>query len=158
MSWFQWERQLFCYNWLFYKCFSFPFCRNVLTRSGYWLLITRLNCLYRTTHFGIITWAGSLECVNCERELHLTHPAAAAGLCNNCKYHILSITVYDCKYTEKLCKSLQCKVCGASSSQPDYLSARVRPRRQKWSIIRKKCKRREQQPWGQERRRGAVVL
>lgn len=55
MSLFQWEHQLFCYDWLFYKCFSVPFCRNVLTRSGYWLLITQLNCLYCTTDFLGIT-------------------------------------------------------------------------------------------------------
>lgn len=59
MSLFQWEHQLFCYDWLFYKCFSVPFCRNVLTRSGYWLLITQLNCLYCTTDFLALTWPDS---------------------------------------------------------------------------------------------------
>lgn len=44
-----WEHQLFYYDWLFYKCFSVLLFRNVLTRSGYWLLITQLNCLYCTT-------------------------------------------------------------------------------------------------------------
>lgn len=58
-SLFQWEHQLFCYDWLFYKCFSVPFCRNVLTRSGYWLLITQLNCLYCTTDFLALTWPES---------------------------------------------------------------------------------------------------
>ena len=48
MSLMQWEHQLFCYDWLFYKCFSVSLCRNVLTRSGYWLLMTQLNCLYCT--------------------------------------------------------------------------------------------------------------
>lgn len=61
MSLFQWEHQLFCYNWLFYKCFSVPFCRNVLTRSGYWLLITQLNCLYCTTDFLALTWPDSFD-------------------------------------------------------------------------------------------------
>lgn len=61
MSSFQWEHQLFCYDWLFYKCFSVPFGRNVLTRSGYWLLITQLNCLYCTTDFLALTWPGSFD-------------------------------------------------------------------------------------------------
>lgn len=63
---FQWEHQLFCYDWLFYKCFSVPFCRkNVLTRSGYWLLITQLNCLYCTTDFLALTWP---DLLTAERE------------------------------------------------------------------------------------------
>lgn len=55
------KHQLFCYDWLFYKCFSVPFFRNVLTRSGYWLLITQLNCLYCTTDFLALTWPDSFD-------------------------------------------------------------------------------------------------
>lgn len=61
MSLFQWEHQLFCYDWLFYKCFLVSFSRNVITRSGYWLLITQLNCLYCTTHFLALTWPESFD-------------------------------------------------------------------------------------------------
>lgn len=129
MSLFQWEHQLFCYNWLFYKCFSVPFCRNVLTRSGYWLLITQLNCLYCTTDSLALTWPDSFDAragfsplqakdetmwivfkPTAERyQLQsLTHSAVVTEhvICktvNITSYE--SLIVYYCKYIWSLCKS-----------------------------------------------------
>lgn len=130
MSLFQWEHQLFCYDWLFYKCFSVPFCRNVLTRSGYWLLITQLNCLYCTTDFlGInltrLFWHQSgisvpflcerKETKQCElflRDIGLSVTDSFQLQSLNTLFVITvnitsyeSLIVYYCKYIWSLCKS-----------------------------------------------------
>lgn len=128
MSLFQWEHQLFCYDWLFYKCFLVSFSRNVITRSGYWLLITQLNCLYCTTQFLALTWPESFDirvgfsslwivffffCFQKKNQLQLlTHSAAASRhiICNKCKYQILWIIVYYCINIGRLCKSSPCKI------------------------------------------------
>lgn len=132
MSLFQWEHQLFCYDWLFYKCFSVPFCRNVLTRSGYWLLITQLNCLYCTTDFLALTWPESFSTAEwdfllCGREMkrcelffktycwEVSTPVTDSSntLCVRkppCKYHVSWIIVYYCKYTGSLLRELAAEI------------------------------------------------
>lgn len=135
MSLFQWEHQLFCYDWLFYKCFSVPFCRNVLTRSGYWLLITQLNCLYCTTDFlGITLTTRRRERrkktnVNISSS-HWLHQLQSLNTLLVITVNITSyesLIVYYCKYILKFVqrahrnkkKTLRSTFCRASSSQTD---------------------------------------
>lgn len=133
MSSFQWEHQLFCYDWLFYKCFSVPFCRNVLTRSGYWLLITQLNCLYCTTDFlGITLTTRRRERrktnVNISSSHSRLHQLQSLNTLLVITVNITayeSLIVYYCKYIWSLCKeltvqkTLRSTFCRASSSQTD---------------------------------------
>lgn len=138
MSLFQWEHQLFCYDWLFYKCFSVPFFRNVLTRSGYWLLITQLNCLYCTTDFLALTWPDSFDTrevfvlfffssgnkrwnnVNCFKthcwDINSSYWLIQLQSLNTLFVITVNITsyesliVYYCKYIWSLCKSSPYKI------------------------------------------------
>lgn len=139
MSLFQWEHQLFCYDWLFYKCFSVPFCRNVLTRSGYWLLITQLNCLYCTTRFLDINLTGvffdsrvgfsplrardeTLWIVFLNlllRGVNSSYWLIKHVMCkkkkNPCKYHISWIVVYYCKYIGTLLRELAAEIWNSAA-------------------------------------------
>lgn len=137
MSLFRWEHQLFCYDWPFYKCFSFPLCRNVLTRSGYWLLITQLNCLYCTTDFLALTRADAGGGLTRERELFRDLPPPAPVTFNHwTRVFVITVNITSykslivyCKYIWVLWMSSPCKIginimsCLFFLSNPLYLGS-----------------------------------